>query len=234
MEKQIYTLFLLLIASLQLINTRTITTNDLHQALYEAKPGDIIELKSGFYRNHSYVLKNGTFSMPIKIKSAPNAQVYFIGQPDECIFEAERLQYVTFEGPMVLRDALCGFKIVDSSYINITNISIDNMSQQAILISGFLNIISQNDIKGCVLENKQDAKRKQSGWSQCLAVWGLSNGEFSSYITISQNKISNSYGEAVYFLNCKNCSVTGNNITNGLSANIYIDSSKDIQLLKMF
>ena len=232
MDTQIYILLLLLISSLQLIKARTITTTDLHQALFEAKPGDIIELKSGFYRNHSYELINGTFSRPIKIKSAPNAQVYFIGQPDKCVFDTQHIQHVTFEGPMVLQDALCGFKFMESSYIKIINVSIYDMRQQAILISGFSNVITENVIQGCVLENKVDAKRKRSGWNQCLAIWGATNRGFSSHITISQNKISNSYGEAVYFLNCKYCNVTGNNITNGLSANIYIDSSKDIQITK--
>ena len=232
MEKKMYTLLLLLIGSLQLINTRTITTNDLHYALYEAEPGDTIELKSGFYRNHSYALKSGRFSKPITIKSAPNAQVYFIGEPDECIFEAENIEHVTFEGPMLLQDALCGFKFMNSSFIKITNVSIYNMRQQAILMSGFSNVITQNIIQGCVLENRETAKRKTSGWNQCLAIWGLPTGGFSKHITISRNNISNSYGEAVYFLNCKFCHATENNITNGLFANIYIDSSKDIEITK--
>ncbi len=243
MEKQMYELLLLLIASLQLINTRIITVSDhvgdlpdLHHALYEAEPGDTIELKSGFYSNYSYELKSGLFGKPIKIKSAPNAQVYFINEydiPDDiCFFEGENIQHVTIEGPMIFQNSSCAFKLINSSFIKITNVSIYNMRQQAIIMSGFSNVITENVIQGCVLENRETAKRKTSGWNQCLAIWGLPNGEFSKHITISRNNISNSYGEAVYFLNCKFCHATENNITNGLSANIYIDSSKDIEITK--
>ena len=232
MNKQIYALTLLLIASWQLINTRTITTNDLHEALYEAEPGDTIELKTGYYRNHSYALKSGKFTKPIRIKSAPNAYVHFFGSPDECIFNAENLEYVSFEGPMVLEGALCGFNLANSSFINITGVSIYDMRQQAILMSGFSNLITRNDIQGCVMENRETARTKTSGWNQCVAIWGLPFGGFSSHITISGNNISNSYGEAVYLLNCKYCSVSRNEITNGLSANIYIDSSRNIEITK--
>ena len=243
MEKQMYALLLLLIASLQLINTRIITVSDhlgdlpdLHQGLSEAQPGDTIELKSGFYRNYSYILKSGLYGKPIKIKSAPNAQVYFLNDwdvPDEiCFFEGENIQHVTIEGPMIFQDASCAFKLINSSYIKITNVSIYNMRQQAIIMSGFSNVITENVIQGCVLENRETAKRKTSGWNQCLAIWGLPNGQFSSHITISRNNISNSYGEAVYFLNCRYCRAVENNITNGLFANIYIDSSTDIDITK--
>ena len=232
MNKQIYALIFLLISSWQLINTRIIPTNDLHYALSQAEPGDTIELKSGPYYNNSYTLKSGKPGKPIKIKSAPNSYVYLIGPSDECIFKGENIEYVTFEGPFVLQDALCGFNLMNSSYINITGVSIHRMKQQAILMSGYSNIINNNFIRGCVLENRQAPRTKTSGWNQCVAIWGLPYGGFSRLITISENNITNSYGEAVYLLNCENCNVWGNVITNGLSANIYIDSSKNILINK--
>ena len=58
MSQQIY-YFLILFAILQLTNSRIISTNDLKEALPQAQPGDIIELKSGIYKDVPYTLKNG-------------------------------------------------------------------------------------------------------------------------------------------------------------------------------
>ena len=227
MDKQIYILLFLLSASLQLINAKVITTNDLYDALTQAGIGDTIELKSGVYRNGSYTLKSD-----ITIKPAPNAEVIFIGTPNKCIFEGEFIQYVEFYGPMVLKDALCGFKLINTHGIKIVNISIYNMRQQAILMSGRLITISKNRIQGCVLENKEDARRKTSGWNQCVAILGLSDDHFTIDVNISENNISSSYGESIYLSKCLDCYVYKNEITNGLSANIYIVSSQSIEICK--
>ena len=56
MLQRIYS-FLILLAILQLINSRIISTNDLKEALPQAQPGDIIELKSGIYKDVPYTLK---------------------------------------------------------------------------------------------------------------------------------------------------------------------------------
>ena len=53
-----------------LINSKLIPTNDLKAALSEAEPGDIIELKSGIYRDAPYSLKSGSEGKPIIIRSA--------------------------------------------------------------------------------------------------------------------------------------------------------------------
>lgn len=55
MDRSILSLILLLIFSM--INSKLIPTNDLKLALSEAEPGDIIELKSGIYRDAPYSLK---------------------------------------------------------------------------------------------------------------------------------------------------------------------------------
>ena len=222
MDKQICIILLLLIASFQLINAKIITTDNLHNALSQAEPGDTIELKSGTYRNHSYQFKNGTEEKKITIRSAPNAQVYFIGTPSKCIFEVEYIQYVGFEGPMELKDALCGFNIYSSMYINITNISIYNMNQQAILINGAIFIyFFHNIIQGCVLENKETAKTKIFSRSKCVEV------NLGFLVSIHSNNISFSYGESIYFEKCRYCYIINNEITNGLFANIYNNSTRD-------
>ena len=223
MSKQIYTLFFLLIGLLQIINSRTITTTNLHDALSQAEPGDTIEIKSGIYRDHPYHLKNGTNKKPIKIKTAPNAGVFFKGNPSQCIFEADFVEFVLIEGPMVLSDALCGFKISNSAGFNITGVSIYNMRQQAISITnGVLFNISQNIIQGCLLESKETAKRKTNGNIKCVEV------NSGAFIFMYRNNISFSYGEPIYISNCFGGAIIKNEITNGNFANIYIDSSKDI------
>ena len=229
MLQRIYS-FLILLAILQLINSRIISTNDLKEALPQAQPGDIIELKSGIYKDVPYTLKNGTRSYPIKIRSAPNAEVEFEGDPTKCIFEASFVHDVIIEGPMRLATSFCGLKILNSTNINITGLYIVNMKQHAILMTGHNNVIFKNRIDGCVWENQGKAKTMTGGWSQCVAIWGVRNGVFSTNTLVQENLIGFGFGEGLYFLNCDNCRAYKNNITNTLSNNIYIDSSRNIDI----
>lgn len=229
MTKLTYSFFLLLI-SLSLTSLKVITTDDLTEALAQVKPGDTIELKSGAYNNVPYSLKNGTEGMPIKIKPAPNAYVNFIGVPSKCIFNAERIHHVTIEGPMLLGHALCGLKLMNSTYVNISRLMIVNMQQHAILISGDHNTIYNNKIYDCVMENKDTARTKSGGWNQCVAIWGVGYERFSYNNSVLYNTITWSYGEGLYLLKCNKCQVSGNEITNSVNMNIYIDSSKNINI----
>ena len=229
MFKKISIELLLLLLTFQTIYTRIITTNDLKDALSQVNPGDTIELKSGKYVFSYNTLKNGTKENKIKIKSAPNADVTFTGSSDRCVFEAESIHDVIFEGPMSIDGALCGFKFKHCYNINITDVRFFDIQQQAIVVSGYNITIYNNKIYGCVLENSYTAKSKISGWKQCVAILGTK--EWSSYgVTVENNTISFSYGEALYLVNCHETVVAHNEITNGLSANIYIDSGFEMDI----
>ena len=131
---------------------------------------------------------------------------------------------------MSLYSAFCGLKILNSSNINITGLYIANMKQHAILMTGHNNKIIKNRIDGCVWENQGRAKTMTGGWSQCVAIWGVKDGVFSTNTIVEENIIQFGFGEGLYFLNCDNCRAYKNNITNSLSNNIYIDSSKNIEI----
>ena len=218
-------LFLLLIA-FQSIYTKVITTYSLEVALREVEPGDIIELKSGTYRVIQYQFKNGTKKERITIRPAPNAEVYFEGPTSsyDCVFEATGLQYVTFEGPINIVGANCGFKFLKSYSVNITEIRFFDIKGQAIVISGTDNVLYKNQIYGCVTDNRYTAKTRTSGWSKCVSVSG------GCCHTIKNNTISFSFGESLYLANVSSTVVAHNEITNGLNANIYINSSKHIDI----
>ena len=192
--------FLILFAILQLTNSRIISTNDLKEALSQAEPGDVIELKSGYYMDAPYTLKNGTRGYPIKIKSAPNAEVIFEGNPTKSMFEGFYVHDVIIEGPMKIYTALVGFKLLNCSNINITGLYMADMKQQAILMSGHNNNIIKNRIDGCVWENQGKAKSMTSGWGQCVAIWGVRNEVFSTNTLVEENIIQFSFGEGLYFL----------------------------------
>ena len=134
MNKSFYAL--LFILEFTLINSKTISTNDLKEALSQAEPGDIIELKTGYYTDVPYTLKSGQAGKPIKIKSARGANVSFQINKNTEIFIGNRNEYVILEGPMYLSDALCGIKITDSHHINITGLYIYDTQKEGITITG--------------------------------------------------------------------------------------------------
>ena len=213
---------LLFLLGISFVISETITSNDLSDAISKASPGDTIELKSGTYSSVPYALKSGIEGKPITIKAAPKADVVFIGTSTNCIFDTNGISYVNIEGPFELKNAYCGAKLMNSTHVEVSGLNIHDVQYQGIVVSGHYNTISDNEVYNCVLENKSTATTREYGWSQCVAVYGISHGVMSTNIVFKNNKIHETWGEGLDFLECDTCSATGNIITNGFSMNIYI------------
>ena len=225
MAKYSFSLFLI---GLSLITSKTITTSDLKTAMNQASPGDTIELKTGTYSNVPYGLKSGSEGKPITIKAAPNAKVVFVGKNSEFIFEQYQPKYVNIEGPFELKTCKAGISLYQAYHVNISGLKVHDCQFQGIVVTGHFITVSNNEVYDCSLENKSTAKSKDGGWSQCVAVHGLSQGVMSTNIMFKNNKIHEGYGEGLDFLECDTCYAIGNEITNGLSMNIYVDASRNI------
>ena len=225
MDRSILSLILLLIFSM--INSKLIPTNDLKLALSEAEPGDIIELKSGIYRDAPYSLKSGSQGKPIIIRSATYADIVFSGNQNSCIFNGEETSYISIEGPMVFKNALCGIEILNGYSINITGIIVTDMKEHGIVISGKNLYIYNNTISSCSLKTKEIPAEQRHGYS---GQWkpGIEICERNYYnlnsinITIKDNIIRDSYGEGIRINYCDECVIIKNNITNTLNMSIYI------------
>ena len=228
MNENIFIIFFSLIKFV-VIYSKIINTDDLNLAIEESFPGDIIELKSGTYSSIPYKLKSGKEGSPITIKAEQNANIYFEGSNDNCIFDLNEISYIVIEGPFIIRNSLCGIRAMDVSNIKVNGLTIYNMRGYGILISGENNEISNNEIYNCVLDNRQTAKILTSGWNQSVSVWGKKfNSYFSKNIIFKKNIIRDTFGEGLHFQKCDGCEAISNNITNGFSMNILCDSSKNI------
>ena len=222
-----FSLYIFLIG-FSLINTKTISTTDLKSALSQAVPGDIIELKTGTYSSVPYGLKSGSEGKPITIRAAKNANVVFTGTSSTFIFEQYQPQYVNIEGPFELKNAKVGITLYQAKHVNISGLKVHDMQYQGIVVTGHYITISNNEVYNCGLENKSYAKSREYGWSQMVAVHGISKGVMSTNIHFKNNNIHEGYGEGLDFLECDTCSAVGNTISNGFSMNIYIDASRNI------
>ena len=222
-----YSLLLFLIG-LYLIVSKTITTTDYASAIRQASPGDTIELLTGTYSNVPYGIPSGSEGKPITIKAAPNAKVVFVGTTSKYIFEQYQPKYVNIEGPFELKTCNRGVSIYQGYHVTISGLTIHDVQYQGIAVTGHYITVSNNEVYDCSLENKYTAKSREYGWSQCVAVHGISQGVMSTNIAFKNNKIHEGYGEALDFLECDTCSAIGNDITNGFSMNIYVDASRNI------
>ena len=222
-----YSLLLFLIG-LSLIVSKTITTTDYASAIRQASPGDTIELLTGTYSSVPYGIPSGSEGKPITIKAAPNAKVVFVGTTSKYIFEQYQPKYVNIEGPFELKTCNRGVSIYQGYHVTISGLTIHDAQYQGIAVTGHYITVSNNEVYDCSLENKYTAKSREYGWSQCVAVHGISQGVMSTNIAFKNNKIHEGYGEALDFLECDTCSAIGNDITNGFSMNIYVDASRNI------
>lgn len=171
MNDNIFMIYLFLL-NFAIIYSKTINTDNLDLAISEASPGDIIELKSGEYSSIPYKLKSGKEGSPIIIRAEKNSNIYFKGSKDKCIFELNEISYISIEGPFELKDSLCGIKAMDVTNIKISGLTIRNMREHGILISGENIEISNNEISNCVISNRETSKILTSGWNQTVSIWG--------------------------------------------------------------
>ena len=220
--------FVLFLIGLSLIVSKTITTTDYASAIRQASPGDTIELLTGTYSSVPYGIPSGSEGKPITIKAAPNAKVVFVGTTSKYIFEQYQPKYVNIEGPFELKTCNRGVSIYQGYHVTISGLTIHDVQYQGIAVTGHYITVSNNEVYDCSLENKYTAKSREYGWSQCVAVHGISQGVMSTNIAFKNNKIHEGYGEALDFLECDTCSAIGNDITNGFSMNIYVDASRNI------
>ena len=225
MSKYSLVLFFL---GLSLIVSKTITTTDLKTAIYQASPGDTIELQSGTYTNVPYGLPSGSEGKPITLKAAAGAKVVFVGTNSKYIFEQYQPKYLNVEGPFELKTCARGVSIYQGYHVKISGLTVHDVQYQGIVVTGHYINVENNEVYDCSLENKSQAKTREWGWSQCVAVHGISQGVMSTNIVFKNNKIHEGYGEALDFLECDTCSAIGNDITNGFSMNIYVDASRNI------
>ena len=129
------------------MNSKTITSTDLNDALTQTSTGDIIELKSGTYTSVPYGLKSGIKGNPIAIKEQDGAKVVFTGTSSSCIFDFYGVSFASIEGPFELKDAFCGVKAM-----NVNNgLTVHNTQQHIIVISGEDNEISEKEIYDCFI-----------------------------------------------------------------------------------
>ena len=222
-----YSLLLFLIG-LSLIISKTITTTDYASAIRQASPGDTIELQSGTYSSIPYSLPSGTEGKPITIKAAAGAKVVFEGTYDKYIFEQYQPKYLNIEGPFEMKHCGRGVSIYQGYKVNISGLTVHDVQYQGIVVTGHYITIENNEVYDCSLENKNTAKSREYGWSQCVAVHGLSQGVMSTNVIFRNNKIHEGYGEGLDFLECDTCQAINNEITNGFSMNIYVDVSRNV------
>ena len=222
--------FVLFLIGLSLIVSKTITTTGLKSAISQASPGDTIELQSGTYTDVPYGLPSGTEGNPITLKAAKGAEVIFIGDYSTYIFEQYQPKYLNVEGPFELKTCARGVSIYQGYQVKFSGLTVHDVQYQGIVVTGHYITVSDNEVYDCSLENESTAQTREYGWSQCVAVHGLSQGVMSTNIVFKNNKIHEGFGEALDFLECDTCYAIGNEITNGFSMNIYIDASRNITL----
>lgn len=86
--------------------------------------------------------------------------------------------------------------------------------------------------KGChnvVIEDNRFRKTARGLGSHSYADKGAESVPYTD-ITVTKNKFQNLQGEAVFFLQWKNCTVSNNQITNAKRAGIYSQESKNIKI----
>ena len=90
---------------------------------------------------------------PIILRPQSKVIVKFKGSREACVFELNQKSYINIEGPMELYDPKCGIKALNSNNIKIKRLNIDDINQEAIVVSGENIEISNNNVYNCILES---------------------------------------------------------------------------------
>ena len=201
------------------------------------KGGDIIEYESGIYSTPQRIdwYKSMPDNNPVTIRAKKGANVIFdcTGNKESYIvgFDIPYASNYEVIGPFTVKN--CGHnsvRVLQGNNILISNFTIHDSVNWAIMASGNNVTIENNYIKECVTKNKYCTDQ----WNQCIASLGYdeSKGISSINFIIRNNTIINSYGEAIDIISTEGALVSNNTMINAFPSGVYVDNGQNVIIEK--
>ena len=201
-----------------------------------AKGNDIIEYESGTYSTQRIDwYKSMPDNAPITIRAKEGANVIFdcSGSTESYVvgFDVPYASNYKIIGPFTVKNCNnVSIRVLQGHNVLISNFTIYNSYNWAVMASGNNVIIENNYIKECVTNNKGCT----SQWKQCIAseAYDDTAGTLSKNIIIRNNTIINSYGEVIDITFSENALVSNNTIIDFYPTGIYVDNGRNVIIEK--
>ena len=197
-----------------------------------AKPGDIVNVRGGTYRERVFITSRGTSEKRIVFRAVEGEQVVLDGSAlarDEPIVELHDTEYVDLEGFEVLNSPSVGIVVWHATHTRLLNNHVHYTQRNGIYVGGdeFQSnsdiTLSGNHVHETVLENRM-RDMGDGGWAGAVVVSRTGGA------TIIGNRIWNNFGEGLISLRSDSALIRDNEIFDNFSANLYLDNARHVRV----
>lgn len=190
------------------------------------RPGDVLCLRGGTYRQQVTLNASGTQSAPVVISSYPGERAVIdgsslsLGSTSDLV--AVTGSYVTLSDIEVQNSSGRSVSLAGTGS-RITGSRVHDAQYNGILAAGTNQTIDNNEVWNTVLSNT-DGRLGSSGWAEAINTWHAAN------TTIRGNYVHDNWGEGVDFIGSNGGLVTDNAIIDNYSVLVYVDGSSNVTI----
>ena len=197
-----------------------------------AKPGATVYVRGGTYhRVNQVVTAHGTAGAPITFTAYPGETPVLDGDglwlpQNLSILMISGSSYVTVHGLEVARSQARGVDVYGSDHVIISGCKIHDIYTRALGGESDNLTFDSNEVYNAVMNNQWG--QSSSGWSAAIGFWLKPDGSYLHNVTITNNRVHDSWGECVVTLFVNGGLVTKNEIHDCWSTNLYLDHGSNI------
>ena len=198
------------------------------KAAQVARPGDIVNVRGGIHTTRAVIYSKGTAAAPIVFRAMPGEHAILDGvstPSNKGVLELIETEYVDVSGFEVRNAPYIGIMLWKTRNTRVLDNHIHHAVRNGIYVGGdvtpanFDITVSGNRVHDAVLEN-QYLTFTSGGWAGAIVV------SRTDRATITENRISNNYGEGLISLRSNQHRIERNEISDSFSMNLYLDNSR--------
>jgi hypothetical protein len=197
------------------------------QAIYLAKPGDVILVRGGVYEGPLAIWKGGRDGAPVTIKAFPGERPIIDGDgtradTDLVSITASHVEFSGFEVRGATRSGISVWSAKDVALID--NVVHDAVRGGIYVGSDKLGVSSGHLLDGNVVYNtvlENSARNWSEGWARAVAM------DNSTDTVVRNNTIFKNYGEGVGSVSSTDILYKNNIVYDNFSVQVYLDNVQD-------
>jgi parallel beta-helix repeat protein len=200
----------------------------IQYAVDQLNAGDILYIRGGTYTEKINITHSGTSLAPIIISSYPGETVVVDGNgldaglPNYTPIITMTCDYVLIKNIILTYPRGRGVFIVrGSDYNTVQNLNIHHMWLQGLSVWGDNNIIENNKIWQCALENSTNPG--EGGWAGTLELGDSYYPYYGLNTIVRNNEVYQNYGEGILGQYTDNLIIQNNNVYDNWASGIYLD-----------
>ena len=207
--------------------TRSAPFRTLRRAAGAVRPGDVVNVRGGIYRENVRIGARGTASRPIIFRSMPGELAVLDGTqlgPETPLVVLDGTEHVSLSGFEIRNTKNIAVVLWHARHTRVVDNHIHHAARNGIYAGGDTTVacayvtVSGNRIHDTALENERHTMQK--GWPGAVVI------SRTEHAAIENNRIWNNHGEGLISLRSSYARIRDNEIFDNFSAGLYLDNAR--------